>query len=234
MIKTALVTGASRGIGRALVERLSELGVTVYATARDERALGSLRDQTGCVGAPFELADPAAPRALYEDAHAALGGAPDVLINNAGFNSRKARLVDVTDAEIEQQFAVNLRAPLVLCREALRDLALRAPDEHGSRGHIVNVISSVVHRGVETMGVYSAMKHGLHGMTKVLVKEARAVGVKVTAVYPGGTDSDFRKESRPDYMKASSVARVISDILFSPGDVVVHEITFRPMVEDNF
>lgn len=234
MSKTALVTGASRGIGRALVERLSELGVSVYATARDEAALATLRDRTGCFGAPFDLANPSAPRALYLDAREVLRGPPDILINNAGFNSRKARFVEVSDAEVERQFAVNLRAPLLLCREALRDMSERAPDAHGARGHIVNVISSVVHRGIEAMGVYSAMKHGLHGATKVLVKEARAVGVKVTAVYPGGTDSAFREESRPDYMTAVSVARVISDVVFSPEDVVIHEITFRPMVEDNF
>lgn len=234
MTKTALVTGASRGIGRALVERLAELGVTVYATARDEGALATLRDRTGCFGAPYDLAEPGGARALYADAREVLRGPPDIVVNNAGYNSRKARLADVTEEEVDRQYAVNLRAPLLLSGLALRDLSARAPDEHGCRGHIVNVISSVVHRGIETMGVYSAMKHGLHGATKVLVKEARAVGVKVTAVYPGGTDSSFRAESRPDYMKAISVARVISDVVFSPEDVVVHEITFRPMVEDNF
>ena len=101
-------------------------------------------------------------------------------------------------------------------------------------GHIVNVISSVVHLGIETMGAYSTMKMGLLGLTRVLIKEARPYGVKVTAVHPGGTDTNFREKERPDYMKPESVAHMIGDVLFAPDDVVVHELTFRPLVETNF
>jgi short-subunit dehydrogenase len=78
------------------------------------------------------------------------------------------------------------------------------------------------------------MKHALHGFTGCLIKEARLVGVKVTGVYPGGVDTTFRPNARPDYLRASSAARMIMQCLTAPEDVVVHELIFRPMVETNF
>ena len=78
------------------------------------------------------------------------------------------------------------------------------------------------------------MKYGLMGFTKCLIKEAREVNVKVTAVYPGGTDTGFRPEERPDYLLAGSAAKMIVHCITAPDDVVVHDLTYRPMVEGNF
>lgn len=235
MTQTALLTGATKGIGFALAERLARHGVKLYATGRDELALAQLKDRTGALGAPFDLEDREGPRRLYQDACEVLGQPPDFLINNAGFNSRKAAWTEVTDEEFDRQYAVNLRAPAMLCRSALADMAERAREEEVVvGGHIVNVISSVVHLGIESMAAYSAMKQGLHGLTRVLIKEGRAARVKVTGVYPGGTDTGFREAERPEYMRPESVAEMIAGVLFSPPDVVVHELTFRPIVETNF
>lgn len=181
----------------------------------------------GCSSAAYDLSEPGAAAALYQEAKNQLG-APDFVINNAGYNSRKASWTEVSDEELDQQFAVNFRSPAILSREALRDMG-----ERGS-GHLVNVISSVALYSNPTMGLYTAMKEGLYGLTKVLIKEAREHGVKVTAVHPGGTDSGFREASRPDYMRPESAAHMICDVLFAPEDVVVHELTFRPVVEVNF
>jgi NAD(P)-dependent dehydrogenase (short-subunit alcohol dehydrogenase family) len=87
---------------------------------------------------------------------------------------------------------------------------------------------------METMGVYSTMKQGLDALTWILMKEARPANVKVTAIYPGGTDTEFRAAKRPDYMRPESVASVIAAAVFAPDDVVMHELTFRPIVETNF
>jgi NAD(P)-dependent dehydrogenase (short-subunit alcohol dehydrogenase family) len=182
----------------------------------------------GCAVGAYDLNDSAAPRNLYHAAVNAFGGPPDFVVNNAGFNSRKAAWVDVTDEELDRQYRVNLRAPAIISREAVRDMGAR-----GS-GHLVNVVSTAVLHGCETMGAYSAMKHGLYGLTKVLIKEARPLGVKVTAVHPGGTDTNFRDKQRPDYMRPESAAHMICDVLFAPDDVVVHELTFRPLIETNF
>jgi short-subunit dehydrogenase len=74
----------------------------------------------------------------------------------------------------------------------------------------------------------------LHGFTQCLIKEARPVNVKVTGVYPGGVDTDFRVEDRPDYMRADSTAQMIVQCINAPDDVAVHELVYRPMVESNF
>lgn len=226
--RSALITGATSGIGRALAAQLSTRGVQVLATGRNPEALRSLSREIGCRTFVADFKEPDAPGRLYEAARRAFTGPPDFLINNAGYNSRKAPFPDVTDAELDEQWLVNLRAPALLSRSALGDMKVR-----GS-GHIVNVISTVVHLGIETMGVYSMMKQGLFGLTKVLIKEGQAAGIKVTAVHPGGTDSNFREKQRPDYMRPESVATMICGVLFAPSDVVVHELTFRPPVETNF
>ncbi len=225
---TALVTGASRGIGRALVIELARRGVSVFATGRDTSLLEALKAQTGCAIASHDLSHPENAIAVYREAVACFGSAPDVLVNNAGFNTRKAPITEATLEDFELQFAVNLRAPFLLCREAGRDMSQR-----GS-GHIVNIVSTCALFSNETMGVYTTMKGGLRDLTKILAKELRPAGVKVTAVFPGGVDTEFRAQARPDYMRPESAAHLIADAIFAPDDVAVHDLVFRPMVESNF
>lgn len=226
MSKTALVTGATSGIGRALVERLVAREVRVFATGRNQTALAELA-KMGVTTACYDLSEASAAGALYREVSSQFGP-PDFLINNAGYNSRKAAWVEVSDEEMDKQWMVNFRAPAILCREALKEMSVRRS------GHIVNVLSSVALHSNPTMGLYTAMKEGLYGLTKVLIKEARESSVKVTAVHPGGTDTGFREKPRPDYIKAESAAHMLCDVLFAPEDVVVHELTFRPLVETNF
>jgi len=225
--RSALVTGASRGIGKALVQELSRRGLRVFASGRDASLLQELHLETGCGFSAHDLADAEATLQLYREASDHFRGAPDVLINNAGFND-KAPLVEVDLEDFDRQFAVNLRAPFLLCREAGRDMKARGG------GHILNVVSTAALYANEGMGAYSAMKAGLGHLTKILAKELRPFGVKVTAVFPGGTDTEFRAKARPDYLRPESAARLIADVLFAPEDAVIHELVFRPMVETNF
>lgn len=228
MNKSALVTGASSGIGLEIVRQLCVRGVRVFATGRDPGRLASLRCETGCFVAPYDLSLPETPAALYAAAKTALGTPPDFLINNAGFNRRKAPVTDVTATELDEYMAVNFRAAALLCGEAMRDMIPR------KSGHIVNVASTVVWHQSENYSMYCASKCALHGFTVCLIKEARPHGIKVTGVYPGGTDTPFRALERPDYLRPESAARMIVDTLFVPADVVVHQLTFRPLVESNF
>ncbi|MEI6169249.1 MAG: SDR family oxidoreductase [bacterium] len=228
MIQTVLVTGASSGIGHDMVRQLCARGVSVFATGRDVARLASLRQETGCFAEPFDLASPEAPAALYAAATAAFGAPPDAVINNAGFNRGKGPVTGITAADLDGHMAVNFRAAALLCGLAMRDMIPR------QSGHIINVVSTVVWHKAENYSVYCAAKCALHGFTDCLIKEARPHGIKVTGVYPGGTDTPFRALDRPDYMKSESAARMIVDTLFAPDDVVVHQLTFRPMVEANF
>jgi NAD(P)-dependent dehydrogenase (short-subunit alcohol dehydrogenase family) len=225
--RTALVTGASRGIGRCVVLELIRRNIRVFASGRDLALLEALREESGCTIAAHDLASVEAVLKLYEDAKECLGEAPDILVNNAGFN-HKSLLVEASLEAFDEQYAVNLRAPFLLCRAAGRDMQSR-----GS-GHIVNVLSTCALHANESMGIYTTMKAGLRDLTKVLTKELRASGVKVTAVYPGGVDTEFRASPRSDYLRPESAGRLIVDTLFTPEDAVIHELVFRPMCETNF
>lgn len=222
--KHALITGATSGIGRAITIALCQQGYSVFATGRDAKRLAQLREQTGCLGESYDLSQADEVLALYCQAEATLGQV-DLLINNAGFNSRKAPITETSLEELEQQYAVNLRAPYLLCREAAKSMIA-----HG-QGYIINVISTVAKRVNPTMGIYTATKQGFAGLSDVLMKEVQPHGIKVTALYPGGVDTAFRSEARPNYMSAQSVAQTITGLLTLPDDVVMHEMTFRPPVE---
>lgn len=231
--KSVLVTGASRGIGRALALLLARDAARLALCGRDQAALSKVAGEAVELGASrvhsvaFDLAQESAILKFMDEARASVGPV-DILINNAGFNPRKAPLSDVSTAELDSILAINLRAPFILAREALRDMIPR------KSGHIVNVLSTVCHFANESMGAYTAAKHGLEGLTGVLLKEARPHGVRVSAIYPGGTDTTFRANQRPDYLKPESVAEAIRAVLTMPEDLAVHSFTFRPMVETNF
>jgi NAD(P)-dependent dehydrogenase (short-subunit alcohol dehydrogenase family) len=231
--RTILVSGATRGIGAALARELAARGARLALTGRDSAALAEISNDALRLGATavhakaFDLRDERAIVDFHADALRALGPL-DVLINNAGFNPRKAPLAEVTTEEFDDALAVNLRAPFVFLREAFRDMKRR-----GS-GHVVNVLSTVCHFANENMGAYTAAKAGLDALTAIFRKEARVHGIRVTSVYPGGTNTTFRSNVREDYSKPESVARAILSVLELPDDVVVHELTFRPMVESNF
>jgi NADP-dependent 3-hydroxy acid dehydrogenase YdfG len=225
--RTVLITGATGGIGRETARQLRALGYVVYVTGRDAGAVAALREELHCSGSAVELADEDAVLGLYSRAREALGRV-DVLVNNAGFNKAKDPLTQVTGADLDRAYAVNVRAPILLAREALAEMGARRS------GHIVNVVSSIVRASLENYSVYTTMKHALHGFTGCLIKEALLVDVKVTGVYPGGVNTRFRANPRTDYMDPASAARMIVHCITAPEDVVVHEILYRPLVESNF
>lgn len=227
MSRTVLVTGATRGIGREVVKQLCAQGFTVFATGRDRRLLDTLKKETGCLGETCDLSDADSVVSLYAQACKALGQI-DVLINNAGFNPGKEPVVAVDVEQLDASYAINFRAPYLLCREALKEMGER------QSGHILNVVSTIARTSAPNYSTYCALKYALHGFTQCLIKEARLVNVKVTGVYPGGTDTDFRPEERPDYLKPESVAQMIVQCITAPEDVVVHELVYRPMIESNF
>lgn len=224
LYENVFVTGATGGLGRALVIDLCSKGYRVFATGRNEQKLQQLMQQTGCLGESCDLSEAEAVVAIFHKAQAALGDI-DVLINNAGMNSRKCALADTNLQEFEQQYAINLRAPYLLCREAMQQMLAK------EQGYIINIVSTVAKRSNETMSIYTAMKQGLAGLNNVLMKEAQPHGIKVTAVYPGGINTRFREQERPQYMQPESVATMVSQLLSNPQDLIVHELTFRPAVE---
>ncbi len=227
-----LLTGASHGIGRELAFQLAGDGVKLSICGRDAEALDDTASRCRRSGSPhvhtgaFDLCDDAQLMQFISDA-VATNGDVDILVNNAAWN-QKGLVHEAPIDDFDAIVGVGLRAPFLFIRSILPRMIERRS------GHIINVLSTVCHFGNERMAVYTAAKNGLEGLHSVLVKEAREHDIKVTAVYPGGTDTGFRPNKRPDYMRPESAAQAIRATLLLPPDVVVHDLTFRPMVETNF
>jgi short-subunit dehydrogenase len=181
--------------------------------------------ETGCDVMAVDLLESSGAEQLFEMAWSRLDGV-DVLVNGAGMNQRKVPVAEIEVPDWEAHMALNLRAPMVLCREAMR----RMP----AGGHILNVVSTIALTSQANYSIYAASKYGLLGFTNTLRKEAQSRGIKVTAAFPGGTDTAFREEERLDYMRPDSAALMLVQALEAPRDVVMHEVVFRPMVETNF
>jgi 3-oxoacyl-[acyl-carrier protein] reductase len=185
--KTALVTGASRGIGAAIARRLATDGFSVivnYAGRRaDAEALVAAIQQAGGAARAIQadVSDPAAVRRLFDEVERELGGL-DVLVNNAGI-MKLATMAESDDALFDSQVAVNLKGAF----NTLREAATRLRDG----GRIINLSSSVVGLLPPTYAVYTATKAGVEAMTGILVKELRGRNITVNAVAPGPTATDL-------------------------------------------
>jgi len=185
--KVAIVTGASRGIGAAVAERLATDGFTVVINysgdAKSAEALVRKIEGSGgrALTAKADVSDPNAVRGMFDATEAAFGGV-DVLVNNAGI-MKLAKIADSDDALFDQQIAINLKGSFNAMREAARRLR--------DGGRIINFSTSVVGSKVETYGVYAATKAAIETMTAVLSKELRGRSITANAVAPGPTATDL-------------------------------------------
>jgi 3-oxoacyl-[acyl-carrier protein] reductase len=179
--KVAIVTGASRGIGAAVAERLASDGFAVIINySSDARSAETLerkiKDNGGrALAAKADVSNPNAVRDMFDAAERAFGGV-DVLINNAGI-MKLAKIADSDDALFDQQIAINLKGSFIAMREAAKRLR--------DGGRIVNFSTSVVGTRLETYGVYAATKSAVETMTAILSKELRGRNITVNAVAPG-------------------------------------------------
>jgi len=185
--KVAIVTGASRGIGAAVAERLAHDGFAVVVNyagseAPAEAVVRKIEAAGGrAMSARADVADSAAVIRLFDAAETGFGGV-DVLVNNAGI-MKLAALAESDDALFDSQVAVNLKGTFNALREAARRLRVG--------GRIVNFSTSVVGLRLETYGVYVATKAAVEAMTPVLAKELRGRSITVNAVAPGPTGTDL-------------------------------------------
>jgi 3-oxoacyl-[acyl-carrier protein] reductase len=196
--KVALVTGASRGIGAAVAERLAQDGFTIvinYAgDTNSAEALARKIEGNGgrALTAKADVSDANAVRGMFDAAEAAFGGV-DVLVNNAGI-MKLAKIADSDDALFNQQVAINLKGSFNAMREAARRLR--------DGGRIINLSTSVVGVKLETYGVYAATKAAIETMSAILSKELRGRSITVNAVAPGPTATDlFLNGKSPDVIE---------------------------------
>jgi NAD(P)-dependent dehydrogenase (short-subunit alcohol dehydrogenase family) len=182
----ALVTGASSGIGRATAVALAGAGCRVAALGRNEGALRALSSELGddrCLPVPVDLADAAATVSSVAAAIRLIGGL-DLVVNNAGVGYRAA-VLDTTLEEWDSTFAVNARAPFLVCRAALPTML-----EQG-RGVFVNVASVGGIIGIPSRAAYGASKAALISLTRSLTVDYAEHGIRANCVAPGTTETPW-------------------------------------------
>lgn len=214
-LRTAIVTGASRGIGAAIAERLARDGFNVIVNySGNESAAAAVVSQIEAAGgaaiaAQADVSDADAVRRMFDAAETAFDGV-DVLVNNAGI-MKLANIAESDDALFDAHIAVNLRGTFNTLREAARRL------QNG--GAIVNFSTSVVGTKLETYGVYTATKAAIETLTGILAKELRGRSITVNAVAPGPTATDLFLNGKPPELIDRFAKMVPLERLGEPNDI---------------
>jgi NADP-dependent 3-hydroxy acid dehydrogenase YdfG len=185
--RTALVTGASRGIGLAVAAALAAAGARLTLLARDERRLERVAAELNGRAIACDVAN----AADVERVLATVAEAPDILVNNAGL-FELARVEDTKAGAFESALAVNLVAPFLLLRGFLPAMRERG------RGDVVSIGSIADHTTFPENGAYAASKHGLRALHDVVRAELRGSGVRTTLISPGPVDTPLWDPIDPD------------------------------------
>lgn len=188
---TALVTGASRGIGHRVAQALAEEGARVFCLARSEGAVRELAREIGGEPLPVDLTDDLATWDALDQMQESLGAVPDIVVNAAGVFGIEFCASETVKA-FDESIAVNLRGPFVVNRALLPALL-----EKGA-GLIVNVGSVAGRKAFPGNAAYSAAKYGLRGYHEVLLEELRGTGVRATLLEPSATDTPLWDPLDPD------------------------------------
>ncbi|EOH6072904.1 SDR family oxidoreductase [Burkholderia cenocepacia] len=176
--KTALVTGASTGMGAAIVERFCREGLEVHALARSADRLDALAKRTGCIPHAIDVCDLDAVTKLTQDVEF------DIVVNNAGVSS-KGSILDASIDDIDTQVEVNLQAVLHIVRLTMPGMVER------DRGHIVNISSIAAIYNFNGNSIYHATKAAIHALSRQLRVDATGRRVRVTEICPGRVATDI-------------------------------------------
>ncbi len=227
--KVAIVTGASRGIGRAISLALAREAATVVLAARAVDKLRETAEQVTAAGGkaqiiPTELTDEQSIKNLVKAASERFGRL-DILINNAGI-THSAKLEETSTEDWDRCLRTNARAPFILCREALGLL------RRSEAAYIINIASVVGVKAYPLQSAYTASKHALRGMTMALAEELRGSNVRVHLLCPGGVDTDLVKKVRPDIkkqdlMQPEEIAELVLYLITHKGNAVIDELHIR-------
>ncbi|HRG14474.1 MAG TPA: 2-dehydro-3-deoxy-D-gluconate 5-dehydrogenase KduD [Pseudomonadota bacterium] len=214
--RVALVTGANTGLGQAIAVALAEAGADIAAVARSE-ADATAAAVRAC-GRRFhriaQALDAGVPvGAIVEDCVAALGGV-DILVNNAG-TIRRADALDFSADDWDAVMGVNLRSAFFLAQAAARQMVAQ-----GRGGKILNIASMLSFQGGIRVASYTASKHGLLGLTRILANEWAALGINVNAIAPGYFETNNTEALRNDEQRNRAILeRIPAGRWGRPGDL---------------
>lgn len=223
----ALITGASRGIGKAIALELARLGYDLALVGRDTTSLEKVAAETEgvkvyCIVA--NLSEDNAPKRVVEETAKVLGGI-DLLVNCAGI-PQKGPFTEVTPEQWNEVFAVNARAPFFLCQEALPYL------KSSAKPIVINISSVVGFKGYINQSVYASSKHALAGFTKVFAKEVQPYGIRVHLISPGGVATEMVTKMRPDIdpaelIQPEEIAEIVRFLVTRKGNGTIDEFYIR-------
>ena len=229
--RTALVTGASSGIGAAVVERLTREGIEVHALARSTGALGALAERTGCIPHAVDVSDTAALTKLTA------GTEFDILVNNAGVDKPKG-LLKGDASDIDLLVDVNLRAVLHLCHLVVPGMVAR------DRGHVVNISSIAGAYNFGGNSIYHATKAAVSMLSRQLRIDAFGRRVRVTEICPGRVATDIfahvhgdSPEIRAKFIdgyelpEAKDIAEAIAFAIAAPVAVNIGHMEITPTLQ---
>ena len=228
--RAVLVTGSTKGIGRAIAVRLVRAGADVVVNGRDPDAVDAAAEEVdaegpgSAQGVAADLANPSACETLVARAVERLGRL-DTVINNAGLGIFKP-ITELSVAEWQAQVDTNLGGPFYVCRAAMPHLI------ESERGFVINVGSLASRHAFAGGTGYNASKFGLLGMTEAMMADVRALGVRVSLLMPGSVQTGFggREESseRSWRLQADEVAEAVLHMLSYPEPAHVSRIEMRP------
>lgn len=228
--KIALVTGATRGIGRAVAERLLQAGASVAINGQSDesvsKALVQMRQNyagqgVGVTGLAADVRNAEAVKALFEHVDGELGGL-DILVNNAGVG-RFSDLAAMTPAEWNLILETNLTGVYLCCHEAL----LRFRKRGG--GFIVNIASLAAKNPFAGGAAYNASKFGLVGMSEAIMLDHRYENVRVSSILPGSVSTDFSRSGQADWkIQPEDVAEAVAMVLAIPERTMISHVEIRP------
>ncbi len=218
--RVALVTGASRGIGRAIAHTLASQGFEVVGTATSDAGAQAITDAlagfAGCRGARLDVNDKAAAEALVESIVKEQGG-PQVLVNNAGI-TRDQLALRMKDEDWAAVLDTNLGAVFRMCRAVMRSMMKQR------YGRIINITSVVGASGNAGQANYAAAKAGVAGMTRALARELGSRNITVNCVAPGFIATDMT-DALPEAQKAALQQQIPLGRLGTPEEIA-HAVAF--------
>jgi meso-butanediol dehydrogenase / (S,S)-butanediol dehydrogenase / diacetyl reductase len=227
--KTAVITGASRGIGAAVAQMLHARGVNLGLASRSGDDLGL----SGAVAQSCDVRDLDALERLCDATADAFGGI-DIVVANAGVGAY-GPFLDLSREHLDEMLDVNLKGTVYAIRAAL-------PHMLGREADVITLASEAGRRGLPNEAVYCASKFGQVGLTRALDHELRQHGIRCSNVCPGGVATDFALEEGrgrttdvlPGMMTAEDVAEVVLFVLERPRHLRILETAFRPVTEGSW